>query len=155
MSRHTALLSLFLLPALFPVACGTGVVGIEQCRAIEEARCEAAASCGKVDDVDACKRFYRDHCLHGLEGAKPNGDEETDCIEAIRSAGECARSEGAEASPSSCPDGAPTKLRADGDRKPFADVCDIVDRPWDSQACTFLTPAVDDEGAGGAGGAGE
>ncbi len=155
MSRHAALLSLLLLPALLPVACGTGVVGIEQCRAIEEARCEASAACGKIDDVDACKRFYRDHCLHGLEGSKPTDDQETDCVEAIRDAGRCAQSEGADASPASCEDGAPTKLRADGDRKPFTTVCAIVNRPWDSQACTFLSPPAEGDGAGGAGGAGE
>ncbi len=152
MSRYAALLGLLLSFASLPLACGTGVVGIEQCRAIEEARCEAGAACGKIDDVDACKRFYRDHCLHGLEAEKPNDDEEGDCIAAIRGAGACARSEGPDTAPSECPEGAPTKLRKDGERKPFSTVCSIVERPWDGQACSFLSRPAD-ESAGGAGGA--
>ncbi len=53
--------------------CGTDAVGVDECRDIEEARCEAAQFCDIVDDVDACKRFYRDQCLHGLANGEQPG----------------------------------------------------------------------------------
>jgi hypothetical protein len=76
-------------------ACGTDAVGVETCRQIEEARCQQAPKCPDIDlgnpkhrgpDVEACVRFYRDACLHGLETTSdpgPNGPQTKACIEAI------------------------------------------------------------------------
>ncbi len=156
MLRRAALLVVLLSsPALVPLACGTGVVGIDQCREIEETRCEASAACGTVDDVDACKRFYRDHCMHGIEGTKPSDDQQSDCVAAIKAAGVCAvdGKNGPETAPASCPGGAPTTLYAG---KPLATTCDIVKRPWDTEACSFLSASDEPEetGEGGAAGSG-
>ena len=41
--------------------CGTDAIAVDECRDIENARCEAGKFCGFVDDVEQCKRFYR--CL--------------------------------------------------------------------------------------------
>jgi len=76
-------------------ACGTDAVGVEACRQIEEARCKRAPQCG-IDmslpvhrdtpshDVDACIRYYRDACLHGLATTKEPGAVQVQaCIDAI------------------------------------------------------------------------
>ena len=78
------------------VACGTDPVGIDSCRQIEYARCENANTCG-VDlsvpthagdspslDVGACKSFYKDQCLHGLNVTDDPGSVKTQaCVDAI------------------------------------------------------------------------
>lgn len=153
MFRRLTLLAVLLSPALLPLACGTGVTGIDECREIEEARCEASAACGTIDDVDACKRYYRDHCMHGLPGNAPTDDEQSACVGAIEAAGACARTgkNGPETAPGDCPDGAPAKLAAG---KPLATTCAIVQRPWDTDACGFLSPSGKaEDGAGGSAGA--
>ncbi|SRR5258706_8822002 len=72
--------------------CGTDAVGVDECRDIEYARCEAAQYCGLVDDVAACKRFYRDQCLHGMtSGDRPGGPKVKDCVATIKHAGQCAK----------------------------------------------------------------
>jgi hypothetical protein len=76
--------------------CGSDAVGVDACRDIERARCESGKACGFVSDVEACKRFYRDHCLHGLKSGKEPGDIALgECIGAIKLAGNCA-AQGAE-----------------------------------------------------------
>lgn len=77
-------------------ACGTDAVGIDSCRKLENARCEKAPECGislakpphegaPEDDVTACKRYYKDACLHGLPSGKDPGELEVDaCVAAIR-----------------------------------------------------------------------
>lgn len=136
-------------------ACGTSAVGVEDCQAIELVRCEEAHACGTVEDVEACRRFYRSHCLHGLPlAARPPRDERDACIEAIRSAGACAREEGPETPLSACPDGAPAVARPE---RTLNTTCDVVARPWDATACAFLTETKSEDpkpGEGGAGGAG-
>src|SRR5262245_34968096 len=79
-------------------ACGTDAVGVETCRQVEEARCRRAPSCPAIDlsnpkhrdpDVDACIRFYRDACLHGLAtNSDPGAPQTKACIDAINR-GDC------------------------------------------------------------------
>jgi hypothetical protein len=88
--------------AIAPLACGTDAVGVEACRQVEEARCSKAAACGislelpphhdtPASDVDACVRFYRDACLHGLESGKdPGAVELKACVDRIRTTEDCA-----------------------------------------------------------------
>lgn len=81
------------------VACGPDPVAPEACRQIEEARCRRAPACGLAlappehkdgSDIDACIRFYRDACLHGLAiGTEPGGVIVSDCVNAITT-GDCA-----------------------------------------------------------------
>lgn len=81
--------------------CGTDAVGIDACRNIESARCEAAPSCPNVTetswtegDVLECKRFYRDQCLHGVEDVThtPSEVEVKACVDAIAGTAKCAKS---------------------------------------------------------------
>lgn|SRR5690606_5005099 len=132
--------------------CSTGAVGVDDCKTIELARCEEAQACGIVDDVEACRRYYRSHCLHGLPvEARPPTDERDACVEAIRRAGACAREHGAEATLDSCEGGPPTEALPG---QTLQSTCDAVARPWHTTACAFLNPAEDsDTGKGGEGGA--
>ncbi len=82
------------------IACGTDAVGVESCRKLENVRCEKAPECGislekpphegsPDEDVTACKRYYKDACLHGLPSGKDPGELEVEaCAEAIRT-GSC------------------------------------------------------------------
>jgi hypothetical protein len=80
-------------------ACGTDATGVEACRQIEEARCKKAPGCGvnmnvpphkgsASQDIDACVRFYRDACLHGMSVADPGGPATQSCVDAITN-GDC------------------------------------------------------------------
>lgn len=81
---------------LLGLACGTEPVGVDACRRIEHVRCESAAACGidlsmpvhrgdsPASDVNACKRYYDDACLHGLATTKEPGNVAVQaCIDAI------------------------------------------------------------------------
>jgi hypothetical protein len=82
----------FLVASASASGCGSDAVAVDACRDIERARCEAGKHCGFVEDVDQCKRFYRDQCLHGLRSGKEPGDIALkQCVEAIKAAGACAR----------------------------------------------------------------
>jgi hypothetical protein len=90
------------------VACGNGAVGVQACRSIETARCEAAPACPSSlpagegidlsnpipaggDPVAACVRYYDDACLHGLEtSVAPSNVAVNDCVAAIQAAGAAA-----------------------------------------------------------------
>jgi uncharacterized membrane protein YgcG len=142
--RH---LSLILL-VLAPQACSTKAVGIDQCRDIEYARCEAAVSCPsvfEVKDVAACKRFYRDQCLHGLALAhSPAKSDVRDCIDVIRLMGKCAKNHGEKASVAEC-DGLSsesTKVKT---------VCQAMQKLEWVPECSFLRD-TSEGGAGGTGG---
>jgi hypothetical protein len=74
-------------------ACGTDAVGVETCRRIETARCEAAEACGEISNAAACERFYRDQCLHGLSVPEPSERQVAACTRALEAVAECARSE--------------------------------------------------------------
>ena len=84
-----------LLTALAPASCGTDAVGVDACRAIETARCEAATACGFTQEkVDACTLFYRDQCLHGIENADagaPATEVVDACVAAVNATATCAR----------------------------------------------------------------
>lgn len=128
--------------------CGTDAKGIEDCRDIERARCSAAASCGIVSDVEACQRFYRDHCLHGMTQLPASPTAVDECVETINSAGSCASAEGADAALEDC-DAAAGVLDAPGAML----ACDIVKKPELAKRCSFLSPTPIDDGAAGAAGA--
>ncbi len=79
-------------------ACDTQAVGVEACRDIEYARCSAASHCPttfKVTSPAACRRFYRDHCLHGLAiPTDPGPATVNPCVTAIKEIGACTSREG-------------------------------------------------------------
>ena len=127
--------------------CGTGAVGVDQCRDIEEARCTGALSCGIITDVDACKRFYRDQCLHGLAVASPGTKAVSACVATINAAGVCAMADA----------GTPLKECAtvSASAPGAKTACDIISSPELATDCAFLVPGADaDTAAGGAGGEG-
>jgi len=135
--RCAHLLDRPLLVILAPTSCGTNAKGIEDCRSIELARCEASSPCGVIQDVGECQRFYRDHCLHGLAVSPPGGDVVNACVEAIRAAGACAASvDGIDCVPPS-----PSTPEA---------ACNAVQHPEKLNACSFLR-TTPDEGEGGSG----
>jgi hypothetical protein len=90
------LVSVGLACAVAPAAvsgCGPEAIGVEACRKIEGARCEAAAACGfSEEDVADCKLIYTDQCLHGIENKthRPTGAEADACVAAVQAAGACA-----------------------------------------------------------------
>lgn len=130
----------YVLGCVGTMACGTDPVSTDGCRKIEYARCEVAPACPAmgITDVDGCKRFYRDQCLHGLAtSADPGGPNIDKCVAAITAAGQCAAT-GA----SNC-----TPATIDGTTDP----CGIVERPERSPDCGFLIPPI--VPAGGSGGA--
>ena len=128
---RVALVGLF--PAL-PFACSTDAVGVEECREIEQARCEAARSCDLGIDSDAdfetCERFARDNCLHGLAVKDvPKSSELDRCVGVLEKAGACAK------------DG--KELASDCDIETFlvsatVPVCDIIQDPEEATGCGFL-----------------
>lgn len=91
----TSLAAGALLAALAPASCGTDAVGVDACRTIETARCEAATACGfTAAKVDACTLFYRDQCLHGVENADagvPATKVVDACVAAINATAACAK----------------------------------------------------------------
>lgn len=142
-------------PALLGVAwfvsgvqgCGPEPVGVDDCRAIERARCDAAVHCGFIDDAESCRRFYRDHCLHGLVAdSSPGGQDVQDCVDAITRAGECAEDDPRQ-SVRDC-------LAGDSDihviDRDIDDVCDVVRHPEGIRECAFLDPELGAAGAAGA-----
>lgn len=83
-------------------SCGTDAVGVEACRAIESARCDALVSCPKEqhgfteDQAAACKLFYRDDCLHGIANNDAGADvvltpNKDACVKAIAATAACAK----------------------------------------------------------------
>ncbi len=129
--------------------CGTDAKGVDDCRDIEQARCDAAAHCGIVHDVAECQRFYRDQCLHGLPVDSPGSAKVKACVATIQAAGKCAATdEGNDVPLASC-DPAVTS-----DASGAINACDIVNDPEKAAECSFLLPASSAGGAGGAGGNG-
>jgi hypothetical protein len=127
--------------------CGTSAVGVDDCRDIETARCRASKICGTVDDVDACERYVRDHCLHGLAGKAPGGTAVAACVNVIEAAARCATDDPDVALRDCDPQ---VTERASGLRK----ACDVVAHPERATECAFLAdlPEEEDDGSGGAGG---
>jgi uncharacterized membrane protein YgcG len=131
--------------------CGTDAQGVDDCRDIEQASCAAAKNCGTVTDVDACQRFYRDQCLHGLPVSPPSSSDLNLCLATIKSAGDCAMNDAGDTELSACE---PTPSLSAPRAKT---ACDLVTHPEYAQECSFLAPG-DDAGtvsSGGTGGSSE
>ncbi|WP_437603517.1 hypothetical protein [Sorangium sp. So ce590] len=142
-------------------SCGNDAVGVDACRQIEAARCEAAAACpewvGSADAderVKTCVEFYWDQCLHGIENDGTGGDnraaaEPTDgqvkaCVDAVGAARKCAGDK--VASMAECP-AAPLAEGVDGAISP----CEVItEKAHELAACAFVVAPT-----GGSGGAGE
>lgn len=118
--------------------CGPNGVGIDQCRTIEEARCNAATHCddglSSASKVLQCSRFSRDNCLHGLPVEAPHDGVLNRCVDAIKAAGTCARRDGGGILAKNC-DGLVGSFASDN----RTTVCDVIDAPEVSSECGFLT----------------
>jgi hypothetical protein len=128
--------------------CGTDAKGIEDCRDIELARCEAAGPCGIVTDIAECKRYYRDHCLHGLAVDSPPRNLVDECVAMVKRAGQCAQANGPDTALDYCPE-LVTRHAIQA-----TTACDIVHFPERADECSFLLPVPLEEpaGEGGQGG---
>ena len=111
------------------IGCAITPVNPDGCRKIEDARCDAVVSCSTYPnfDVAACKRFYRDQCLHGLASQTDPGEPLLNaCVSAIQASGACAKAGAAtcNAGPSS----------------PAVAPCDLLAHPEKYGECSFLAP---------------
>jgi hypothetical protein len=90
-----SLAGLALVTLLAPTSCGSDAVGVDACRTIETARCNAATACGFADDkVQSCILFYRDQCLDGVENADAGAPATATidaCVAAVDATATCAR----------------------------------------------------------------
>lgn len=134
--------------SLVTASCSTGAVGVDDCRDIENARCRAGATCGIVDDVAACQRYYRDHCLHGLATAAPSRASVAECVQVIEAAGRCA-TDSTDTALASCQE---TVTAA---RPGLSRACDVVEHPERSDECAFLADVPAPAGGGGEGSGGD
>jgi hypothetical protein len=128
--------------------CGTNAVGVDDCRDIEQARCHAGAPCGIIEDVGACDRYYRDHCLHGLAAKPPAGASVSACVQVIEAAGRCAQAD-PDAKLESCSE------VVTASQHNLVTACEVVTHPELATECSFLLdmPPEDSGSAGqGAGG---
>lgn len=132
--------------------CGTDAVGVEDCRDIEQARCEAGSACldasgaPLIEDVAACKRFYRDHCLHGLSVKSPGQATVSACVQVIQAAGRCAKDD--PNSDLSCTETTSNPHRG------FTLACDVFAHPELADECSFLLDSPSTEGSAGEGSGG-
>jgi len=144
--RAGGLASVLLLAGSLLGACNTAAVGIEECREIEAARCEASVPCGilTADEVQECQRFYEDQCLHGIAGPKePTADQQIRCVDLIEASGEAAKMAQESMNNDDLSVSDFEAVEADYDA-----ACAIVSRPWDESECSYLAP--ESEGMGGA-----
>jgi hypothetical protein len=147
--------SAFGLSVALGAGCGPDAVGVDDCRKIENARCEAASHCGDrftITDVDECQRFYRNQCLHGLATAKsPGTGQVAGCVRIIQTAGSCAAQNSPKTPLAACGDGA---LASETDPA-LVDVCKVVESPELTAECSFLSGTAATGGSGGSAGASE
>ena len=146
-----AAVSLFLLAG--NPGCGTDAKGVDDCREIERARCDAAYACGQVSDLDQCRRFYRDHCLHGLAVTPPPHGRVEACVSTIQKASACVKRAGAGVSLADCELDGGEVVTTDPIGISFA--CELVSTPERTGECSFLTPTPiedPDDGDDGEGG---
>lgn len=119
--------------AACPLACGSSAIGVEDCRSIERARCQAARGCNVGIDTTAdeqtCERFARDNCLHGMLVAASTAGAVTECVHSINVAGACVAKKTALADCTGI--GKVTNAKAS--------VCDVIVNPEQITACEFLT----------------
>lgn len=122
------------LGLMLGLGCSTEAVAIKECREIEELRCEASVSCGIVaeDEVEGCKRFYKEQCLHGIAGDKePSADQENKCVELLEEAQQIA-----------------AETLDDEDMvDEHESACAVIAAPWDQPDCEYLNA----ESVGGGG----
>ena len=138
MARSPVLAAVGLSIAL-GAGCGPDAVGVDDCRKIENARCEAASHCGdrfSITDVDECQRFYRNHCLHGLAtGKSPGAGQVTAYVRVIQTTDSCAAQNSPTTALAACGD--PTL--ASETHPELVDVCRVVERPELTAECAFLS----------------
>ena len=153
-SLSATLLSAAATFSIVTASCGTNAVGVDDCRDIEQARCRASASCldgdgvPLIQDVPACERYYRDHCLHGFAVKPPAGADVAACIQIIEQAGRCAQED--PESELACTDTASAR------RTGFTRACDVVTHPERATECAFLLDKPDEsDGSAGAGTGGQ
>lgn len=130
-----------LTPALLSAGCGPTAVGVESCRKIEDARCDAAASCTmSSEQIADCKLFYQDQCLHGIENTahRPTEAEVSACIASVKATGACAA--GGVKTMSACAD-APVLDEAKGTAP-----CDVILTSAHLLAACAFADAPDDGG---------
>jgi hypothetical protein len=148
-------------------SCGTDAVGVEACRALQTARCDATLACGSSEtEVENCKLFYHDQCLHGIEnpssaaatgaGGAGGGEDTSDptqtqvdgCVAAIRAVGQCAQSNIAtmqDCTAVQLTEPSDGSVNASAKRSP----CDVLKQhPEDMAACAFVAKPVTDPDAG-------
>jgi hypothetical protein len=140
--------------AVFPLwacvglgACATDAVGVDSCRQIEYARCDAASRCpgtfGTIKPA-TCRRFYRDHCLHGLAvGQDPGIAKVRDCVQAIEALGRCVSSHDQTVNFSECGVSDLRNLSSE-----TVSACGLLAEPESLSACSFLNPAATTSDAG-------
>lgn len=143
--------------ALVP-ACSNDAVGIEACRAIESARCDAALACegdspsfgiATEEQVENCKTFYIDHCLVGIENTADDDispDTSDACVAAIQAVHACQLEENKDLAACNMPpddDGnvEPVGLIADAD---ITTPCEAIKHPEQLKACKFVAAEEDD-----------
>jgi hypothetical protein len=118
--------------------CNTGAIGVKECREIETPRCTAEATCGHIDDIPACERYVRDHCLHGIAGPKvPTPPELEACLALIDAAQTCAEDNPSMLA-SRCDEFDEDALTPIADASRARTVCDVIGRPWAFEPCAFL-----------------
>lgn len=133
------LLALVTSLGLLSAGCGTDAKGTDACREIEEERCRQALACPShfrvksEDDVQACVRFYRDQCLHGLAGPEPGKPALDACLQTIKRAGNCARQGASTLEGCSVPVSTQTSLST---------ACEVLVHPEQAAECSFLIPPV-------------
>ena len=136
LSRLVFIVLPLLVGATWLGGCSTEPINVEGCRSIENARCESAGYCPNFPnfDVDGCKRFYHDQCLHGLSASEDPGEPNIEaCVQAIKQAGECAKNNN-------------TSCEVVYETAKVSAPCDLIERPEKYTACSFLvppTPAAD------------
>ena len=127
-------------------ACATDAVGVDACRQIEYARCDAASHCpGTFGTINSatCRRFYRDHCLHGLAGQDPGVAKVRACVQAIEALGECVSSNGEAVDYSECDNVGP-----ENPNSKTVSACGLLAEPESLSECSFLNPAAAGSDAG-------
>ncbi|WP_437747204.1 hypothetical protein WMF39_20605 [Sorangium sp. So ce1504] len=159
-----ALLGLGAVTLITAPSCGNDAVGVDACRRIEQARCEAAAVCpewigsGDAEErVNTCVEFYWDQCLHGFESgagggqtvAEPTTLQVDACVAAVGEARACASAKVASMAECSA---APLAAGVDRAITP----CKVITAQAEAlEACAFVAaPNSGGAGSGSSGNAG-
>lgn len=139
-ARHLLAVVLGVFAGSAASACGTDAVGIDACREIETARCEALQACGGTETQSTyCIDLYRDQCLHGIQsGVEPGADATARCVEAVQAVAACARA-GA-ATMADCP---AEPLVASADPAAIAPCLVITRKPEQLADCAFVASTAD------------